>query len=129
MARPELKETPLTNNQGHLPLSRKYFTAQKCRQGEQVTSQSLPFSTPARVPLVLKMRPRKASGDGKLHLGKLGPPCLGGMERLWTRAWGKRQNAYANKETALIYQSNSPPFREREHEIAQNDLQSGTHSD
>lgn len=75
------------------------------------------------------MRPWKASGDRKLHLGKLGPPYLGGMERLWTGAWRKRQNACANKGTALIYQSNSPPFREREHEIAQNDLQSGTQSD
>jgi hypothetical protein len=41
----------------------------------------------------------------------------------------KRQNAHSNKETALIYQSNSPPFRKREHEIAQNDLQNGTQSD
>lgn len=45
-----------------------------------------------------------------------------------TGAERKRQNAHSNKETALIYQSNSP-FREREHEIAQNDLQNDTQSD
>lgn len=48
---------------------------------------------------------------------------------MWTGAWRKRQNAHSHKETALIYQSNPPPFREREHEIAQNDLQKGTQSD
>lgn len=65
----------------------------------------------------------------KSDSGKLGPPYLGGIERQWTRAERKRQNAHSNKETALIYQSNSPPFRGREHEIAQNDLQNGTQSD
>lgn len=40
----------------------------------------------------------------------------------------KETDAHPNKEKALIYRSNSP-FGEREHEIAQNDLQSGTQSD
>lgn len=62
----------------------------------------------------------------KSNSGKLGPPYLGGMERQWERAERKRQNAHSNKGMALIYQSNSSSFREREHEIAQNDLQNGT---
>lgn len=61
--------------------------------------------------------------------GKLGPPYLGGIERQWTSTERKRQNAHSNKETALIYQTNSPSFRQREHEIAQNDLQNGAQSD
>lgn len=48
---------------------------------------------------------------------------------MWMGAWRKRQNAHSHKETALIYQSNPPSFREKEHEIAQNDLQNGTQSD